>query len=250
MTQNKFDLTKFTKSDSNTEQLMSSDEIAILTGKEKFHIARDIQAMISKVDYPNLDNSDYQIVTENYEYNGRTCTRYWMNQLACLLLVSGYNIELRKKVIDRWFELEKEKRQALNNQLPKDYLGALKALVKAEEEKQQLIDHVIEQDEVIDDLTHKIPLAEVRQRLNQLVRKGNDNDNAFCGQWSFLYKEFNLLKHMNVQQRARSANMSVLDYIEKNGMMYELFDLACKLYHRSYEKLMKEWGQKVKEFQR
>ena len=52
---------------------------------------------------------------------------------GCLCLVSGYDANLRMKIINRWKELELQ-----NQQVPTDYLSALKALVKSEEEKQAL----------------------------------------------------------------------------------------------------------------
>ena len=58
-----------------------------------------------------------------------------LTKKGCLILASGYDAVLREKIIDRWEQLELEKRKP---QTPQTYLEALKALVSSEEEKERL----------------------------------------------------------------------------------------------------------------
>lgn len=108
---------------------MTSLEIAEVTGKLHTHIIRDIRNILQQgVTETNFGLSTYKDKT------GRTLPCFILTKKGCLILASGYDALLREKIINRWEELEKKNRP----QLPVTYLDALKALVKAEEEKQQL----------------------------------------------------------------------------------------------------------------
>lgn len=109
---------------------MSSLEIAELTGKQHAHIMRDIRKLLSQgVTASNFGLSEYRDST------GRKLPCFELTKKGCLILASGYDAVLREKIIDRWEQLELEKRKP---QTPQTYLEALKALVSSEEEKQRL----------------------------------------------------------------------------------------------------------------
>ena len=111
---------------------MSSLQIAEITGKRHADVMRDIRNLLEQgVTERNFALSEYKDVT------GRTLPCYYLTKKGCLILASGYDAKLREKIIDRWEELESEKR---NNTvgLPSNYLDALKQLVASEEEKQLL----------------------------------------------------------------------------------------------------------------
>ena len=109
---------------------MSSLEIAELTGKQHAHIMRDIRKLLSQgVTASNFGLSEYRDPT------GRKLPCFELTKKGCLILASGYDAVLREKIIDRWEQLELEKRKP---QTPQTYLEALKALVSSEEEKQRL----------------------------------------------------------------------------------------------------------------
>ena len=118
-----------------TEQTISSLEVAELTGKQHKHVLTDIRNILSQLDenaQPNFRLSEYKDST------GRTLPCYRLTKEGCLCLVSGYDANLRMKIINRWKELELLTTGSTSLNLPTDYLSALKALVKSEEEKQAL----------------------------------------------------------------------------------------------------------------
>ena len=113
-------------------QTMSSLEIAELTGKSHSHVLRDIRNIEGSLS----DESKVGFV-ERINNLGFTVkdSVYYLSKRDTLLLVSGYSVELRARIIDRWQELEA---QVAKPAVPQTYLEALKALVAAEEEKEQL----------------------------------------------------------------------------------------------------------------
>ncbi|WP_195580415.1 phage regulatory protein/antirepressor Ant [Bacteroides ovatus] len=109
---------------------MSSLEIAELTGKLHKNVLADIRNLLSQgVTKLNFQPSTYKDST------GRKLPCFELTKKGCLILASGYDAVLREKIIDRWEQLELEKRKP---QTPQTYLEALKALVSSEEEKQRL----------------------------------------------------------------------------------------------------------------
>ena len=93
-------------------QTMSSREIAKLTGKQHPHIVRDIKIMLDKI-HPNLDDIDSKVIFAKYKVlnNREVIDCFDLPKRETLILISGYNAQLRAKIIDRWMELEKKELQ-------------------------------------------------------------------------------------------------------------------------------------------
>lgn len=153
---------------------------------------------------------------------------------------------------------EKELKQINQKPMPKTYLEALKALVASEEEKLMLQEksQTLEKDnkhksDVIEGLLYDIPVADMRQRINQIVLKDGSSD--IRGKWIMLYDEFDRKYHMKVSTRMTNSGYegTRMDYIDKElHMITELYDLACKLFESSYEQLMEPWGKYAKRAER
>lgn len=143
------------------EETMSSLQVAEITGKQHAHIMRDIRNMVDSIkksnestsglvgsEYHRGDRTQYKFLSEHtqnillnfatgenlpqyqitetfyIDAKGEKRAMYNLNKKACLLLASGYNVVLRAKIIDRWEELELEKRSG-GFLVPKSFSEAL-----------------------------------------------------------------------------------------------------------------------------
>lgn len=122
-----------------------------------------------------------------------------------------------------------------------------KKRLEAEERNKKLITVNTHQAQVIEGLVSEIPVADMRQRINQIVQKGGVND--IRGKWKMLYDEFDKKYHVNVGLRISNVKFhgTRMDYIDYElNMIQELYDLACKLFESSYEQLIESWGKYAK----
>lgn len=80
---------------------MSSREIAELTGKLHLHVMRDIRAMLQ-----GLFGCQSNFGSTYFDAQGKSRPCFNLPKRETLILVSGYSVELRARIIDRWMELE------------------------------------------------------------------------------------------------------------------------------------------------
>lgn len=118
-----------------TVQTMSSREIAELTGKQHKDVLYDIRKMLESL---GLSTADFSAVYK--AENGQSYEQFVLPKRETLILVSGYSVEMRAKIIDRWQELEQKMLQGGSTQsapivaLPKptrefkDYYGIAKLI--------------------------------------------------------------------------------------------------------------------------
>ena len=111
---------------------MSSREIAELCEKEHRHVARDIEVMFEQLEI----NPKGYVQIWTHPQNGQSYREFMLPKDLTLTLVAGYSVKLRKRIIDRWLELENQ--QNPTALLPQNYLQALEQLVASEKEKQAL----------------------------------------------------------------------------------------------------------------
>ena len=90
--------------EANNVLTMSSLEIAELTGKRHDNVMSDIEKMLSDLGKAAPDFSG----TAFYEVNNAKRSRkiYNLPKRETLILVSGYSVAMRARIIDRWQELE------------------------------------------------------------------------------------------------------------------------------------------------
>ncbi|EJF75609.1 rha family phage regulatory protein [Bartonella sp. DB5-6] len=120
-----------------TVQTMSSREIAELCGKRHDHVMRDIKKILEEL---YTEGGLPKFGGTYLDKQGKSQNCYHLPKRECLILVSGYNMTLRAKIIDRWQELEK---QAVIPQIdyssPQVMLGVLTYLKNENEQKDNII---------------------------------------------------------------------------------------------------------------
>lgn len=119
---------------------MSSREIAYLTSKEHRNVMRDIRAMLVDLHGEDRVLSFEQTVQRPNPSGGAPIpsTIFTLPKRETLILVSGYSVELRARIVDRWQELEDKQAPTV----PKSFSEALRlAAEQAEhiEAQQQVI---------------------------------------------------------------------------------------------------------------
>ncbi|MCP9270349.1 Rha family transcriptional regulator [Xenorhabdus sp. XENO-1] len=104
---------------SNQAAMMSSREIATLTGKNHADVCRDIRTMLSalyggedkdyirKADLLYLTNQGVECI--QYDKSNSNAWEYNLNRRHTEVLISGYDVVRRAAIIDRWFDLESGK---------------------------------------------------------------------------------------------------------------------------------------------
>ncbi|HED1620086.1 TPA: phage antirepressor KilAC domain-containing protein [Enterobacter asburiae] len=112
---------------------MTSLEIAGLCEKRHDHVCRDIKVMLEQ-----LNIQSPQIWGEYRDDMGRAYPCFHLPKDLCLTLVSGYNVVLRKRIIDRWLELEQKNQP----KVPQSFSEALRLAAELEEQKQMLTDQL------------------------------------------------------------------------------------------------------------
>lgn len=126
------------------KETMTSLEIAEVTGKRHDSVLRDIRNLLSRgVDAHNFVETSYT------DKSNRQSPCYKLTKKGCLILASGYDAILREKIINRWEELEMEKRNG-SFAVPQTFAEALMLAAKQQlalEEKEKKIAALSEEQE-------------------------------------------------------------------------------------------------------
>lgn len=115
---------------------MSSREIAELCEKQHQHVRRDIEAMCQGLD---IDPSTFGRIYR--DARNRDQREYLLPKDLTLTLVAGYNIKLRKRIIDRWMELEAS--QGLRLPTTAEAFASVFSMVADQERRQAVQDQAI-----------------------------------------------------------------------------------------------------------
>lgn len=142
---------------------MTSLQIAEITGRRHTDVMRAIRNMEpawEKVSERKFALAEYQ------DEQGKLRPCYSLNKEECLYIATKFNDEARAKLIKRWKELEEQHQKP---SVPQNYLEALKFLVKAEEEKQQLALENKQKDETI--ITISKANVELGNKITEMLPK-------------------------------------------------------------------------------
>lgn len=115
-------------------QTMSTLDIAKLTGKRHDHVMRDVEKMFAELNIHAPQFWGTYKTKQGNEYG-----LFNLPKRETLILVSGYSVELRAKIIDRWEYLERKELSkqnfSLSRKVSKDeYLPMTNAIKEAHEE--------------------------------------------------------------------------------------------------------------------
>lgn len=143
-------------------QTMSSREIAELTGKEHRNVMRDIRTMLVELHGEGGVLSFEQTYTN--PQNGQSYPCFNLPKRETLILVSGYSVAMRAKIIDRWQELEAQAAKPIDPMAALSDPNALRGLLLGYSEK------VIELETKVTAMTADV------QALNQLSKA----DGSLC----------------------------------------------------------------------
>ena len=141
----------------------TSLQIAEITGKPHADVMKAIRKM--EPAWSKINEGNFSLV-EYKDKKGETRPCYSLNKEECLYIATKFNDEARAKLIKRWKELEEQHQKP---SVPQNYLEALKSLVKAEEEKQQLALENKQKDETI--ITISKANVELGNKITEMLPK-------------------------------------------------------------------------------
>ena len=115
-----------------TRHVMSSREIADLTGKRHDHVMRDIRRMLTE-----LEITDPTFGGSYQDDSGRTLPCFLLDRDLTETLITGYNVRLRHRVIKRLREIEQQ--LAAPHAIPTNLADALRLAADKAEENERLL---------------------------------------------------------------------------------------------------------------
>lgn len=142
---------------------MTSLQIAEITARLHKNVMRAIRNM--EPAWEKINGRKFELVDYKDE-KGETRPCYSLNKEECLYIATKFNDEARAKLIKRWKELEEQHQKP---SVPQNHLEALKSLVKAEEEKQQLALENKQKDETI--ITISKANVELGNKITEMLPK-------------------------------------------------------------------------------
>ena len=94
------------------KRTMTSLQIAEITGKTHSNVMRDIRNILEQLEEKHKFNFELMFKITKLGNNAeRKDPYYLLTKKDCLLLAIGYDANLRAKIINRWEELEENKRE-------------------------------------------------------------------------------------------------------------------------------------------
>lgn len=148
------------------DERMTSLQIAEVTGKAHKNVMQAIRKM--ETAWVKVQGLKFQLLQKEVEVNngGHKMQPYYsLTKEECLYIATKFNDEARAKLVRRWKELEEARRPAV----PQNYLEALKAMVRIEEQKQQLAIENQKQQEQIADISREN--VELGNKITEMLPK-------------------------------------------------------------------------------
>ena len=181
----------------NESMTISSREIAELTGKRHDNVRADIQKMGEELSLNFQEKPEHS--------GGRPVMAYHLGKRECLILISGYSLELRARIIDRWQELEQAAARPAFV-IPQSLPEALRLAAELAEQKQAL-EQKVAQDAPAVEFAKKIASAEKGVQISNFAKT--------LGMGPI--KLFDLLREMRILMggNGHRRNMPFQEYLDR-----------------------------------
>lgn len=158
-------------------QTMTSLQIAEVTGKQHSNVMRDIRNILEQLE----DKAQFKFELGTYQdANGQNRPCYILTKKDSLLLASGYDANLRARIINRWEELERA--NATQFPVPSTFSEALRlAAEQAEriEQQQKQIAEMSPKAEFFDAVADSKTAISIGELAKILGIKGYGRNNLF-----------------------------------------------------------------------
>ena len=135
--------------------VMTSREVAEITGKRHADVMRDIRSEIESLELEGLMNESIFALVKYEDAKGEMRDQYELSREGAMQIATRYSAVIRRKLIIRLDELESSKPK-----LPQTYKEALLELIRVEEEKEQLALTVTNLKVAVADTAEKVLLAD------------------------------------------------------------------------------------------
>lgn len=189
----------------------------------------------------------YRLIIKSKLPSAEKFEKWVFDEVLPTLRKTGGYINNTQLVLNTYFSSCNEEVKILVGGLLNEIENKQKLLIKSEKENGELKLEIEHKEDVIIGLVGDIDLAEKRQRITQIIRKGTTN---YSDRYSLLYQEFEKKYHMDLNKRMKSKTYEELtpklknkmDLIDRGfNMIPELYEICCKLFENEFNTLIKEW---------
>lgn len=184
-------------------QTMTSLQIAEITGRQHSNVMRDIRNLLEQLEDKRQFNFELSSREQSMPNGGtKQVSCYLLTKKDSLLLASGYDANLRAKIINRWEELEKANAQSF--QIPASFSEALMLAAKQAEQIEQQQKLLLAQGAQIAERDRAI--AELHERtcyLDQILNsKTTVATTQIAQDYGMSAKKFNVeLRNLKIQRK-------------------------------------------------
>jgi len=195
---------------------MSSNEIAALTGKNHFHVLRDIKKVLNEAGISESKFGGFYLSDRNKEL---PC--YHLPKRETLLVVAKYSTPLRLIIIDRWMALEAKQAKSQNSlEWKQARLSGKQVRRSVTDTIKEFVEYATEQGSRNAHMYY-MAVTKMEYKALGLLRESDDNfrDTMTITQLSFLSTAENLAKIAIQQGMDHELHYKQIYELAKNRVM-------------------------------
>lgn len=225
------------------DERMTSLQIAEVTGKAHKDVMRAIRKM--EPAWLEVQERNFALMQREVETNNgghKMIPYYSLTKEECLYIATKFNDVARAKLIKRWKELEE---QHARPTVPTTYIEALKSLVKAEEERQQLALENKKQHDTIVNMTHEN--VELGNKITEMLPKVSYYDQILQSKSTMTVTQIAQDYGMSAMRLNKIlADMRIQRKIQGQWVLYSQFLGGGYVHSKSVTIVLSDGTQKVK----